>query len=55
MSLNEFLDGLGKTIRNSRRFGLNRLETVLDSFAQNHSDLIFFFLFRFYFFIFYIN
>jgi hypothetical protein len=24
MSLNEFLDGLGKTVRNSKRFGPNR-------------------------------
>jgi len=32
--LNEFLDGLGKTIRNSRRFGPNRPEAVLDSLGQ---------------------
>jgi repressor of nif and glnA expression len=45
VSLNKFLDGLGKTVRNSRRFDPNRLETVLDGFAQNHLGFSFFFFF----------
>jgi len=32
--LNKFLDNLGKTVRNSRQFDPNRLETILDSLGQ---------------------
>jgi len=42
MSLNEFLDSLGKTVRNSKWFG------------QNRPDLIFFFPISIYFLLFYI-
>jgi hypothetical protein len=38
MSLNKFLDGWGKTVCNSRRFGPNYPEKVLDGFAQNRPE-----------------
>jgi hypothetical protein len=57
MSLNKFLDGLSKIVRNSRLFSPNRLKTVLDDLAK--TDQPFFFFFFFFFFsvsiIFYIN
>jgi hypothetical protein len=48
MLLNEFMDGLGKTVqKNFGRFCPKPSRKFLDGFAQNRPDFIFFFLFRF--------
>jgi hypothetical protein len=57
VALNKFLDGLGQTVRNYRRFDPNRQEPILDGFGQNRpqkfwtvlpktvQNLVFFFFF----------
>jgi hypothetical protein len=40
MSLNEFLDGLGKIVRNSRRFDPNRPEAFLDGLRKTVQKIL---------------